>query len=322
MRMHFRLTFGLALLLALSGCCCPMNCSSMMSYEPNCCYPQQYCAPAYCAQPYCSQACCPQPYCPQVCCPQTTWSEHLEDAYYNVSDCVHYHACHLQHNVSRSMRRLAANLTPSNNYYGGENDYTEMPPSAKVPPISADSQNFSRRKRGKLCSRCKQSPCRCGYGEEGDGFEEVGPNSADTGDCQGQCESAPAGYPAQNLQEPQAAPPYSNPGPTPIYQTPPTAPAAPGVAPTVPPEAPESPPAPADNQPTANVTRPTAPRIATASRPATRVSAQSMEPRRIVTPIESAVPAEEEYKLRPINFSTHAPLTQKDGWAPVPAGQK
>jgi len=53
-----------------------------------------------------------------------------------------------------------------------------------------------------------------------------------------------------------------------------------------------------------------------------RAGAQSVEPRRIGSQIPVTAAAEEEFKLKPINFSTHAPLTEKDGWEPVSEGQK
>ena len=323
MRMHYGLGLGLVVLLTLAGCCSPMNCSPMMSCMQSCSYPQPYCGPAYGGQACCPQPYCPQPYCPQDCCPQLTWSEHLEDAYYCVSDNVHYYSCHLQRKVSRSMQALMAKMTPTS--YEGENDYSEMPPSAKVPPMSPDNQKVSRRQRGKVCARCKQSPCRCGQGEVGDGFEEVDPNvPASTGECQGDCQSAPAEYsdPNMYMQEPQAVPPDPTNGPTPVFQTPPAgAPAEPPVPPVAPPAVPATPPAPTETPPTARLSRPAAPRNPTAARPVMRVSGQSVEPRRIGSPIPVTVPAEEEFKLKPINFSTHAPLGEKDGWEPASQGQ-
>lgn len=320
MRMQYGLGFVLAVMLTVSGCCCPMTCSPMMT-----------CAPMMCAPVSCTPCCYPQP-----CCPQPSWTEKFEDAYYDFSDCMHHHACHMQHSLSCSMKQLAANLTPENNY-AGENNYKQMPASAKIPPQSAPKQ-----KKHRTCQRCKQSPCRCGYCEGCDGFEEVDPNApANTEVYQEQYPGQYDTLPPENSLPYQQQPvtPVPTPGPTPIFQNPPSAapaspPPAPATTPVTPPATPaEPPPVPPAAEPvapppvpetsqTARVTRKTAPKSAptntTSARTTTRVSAQRTEPQNTVTPIEVSIPADEDLKLKPINFTTHEPLG-KDGWEPVPA---
>lgn len=333
MRMQYGLGFVLAVMLTVSGCCCPMTCSPMMSCAP------MTCAPMTCAPFSCTPCCYAQP-----CCPQPSWTEKFEDAYWDLSDCVHHHGCHMQQSLSSSMKQLAANLTPEDNY-AGENNYKQMPASAKVPPQSAPKE-----KKHRTCQRCKQSPCRCGHCEGCDGFEEADPNApANTEVYQEQYPDQYYTPPPENAvpYQPQPVTPVPTPGPTPIFQNPPSAapanpppapvtppvnppatppatpPAAPAEPPPVPPAAePVAPPAEPVTSETARTTRRTAPKSApansTSARTTTRVSARTTEPKATVTPIDVSIPEDEDLKLKPINFTTHAPLG-KDGWEPVAA---
>lgn len=305
MRMQYGIGFVLAVMLSVPGCCCPMTCPPVMTCAPACCYPQP-------------------------CCPQSCWKEQMEDAYCDFSDCMHHHACHFQHQMSCSMRQLMSNLTPTSSYQG-ENNYEEMPVSAKVPPISASKQKSSRRQKGKICQRCRQSPCRCGYCEGCDGFEEVGPNAPlSPGEFEDQhydqYETLPPLTTAPYQDEVLPATPIPTPGaPTPIFKMPPSAaPSNPPAAPVTPPAAPASPPAepaavPADsaNAPTARASRPAAPTSTASARTTTTVSAGVAESKHVVTPIDVTVPGDEDLKLKPINFTTHAPL-KPDGWEATP----
>ena len=305
MRMQYGIGFVLAVILSFSGCCCPMTCPPVMTCAPTCCYPQP-------------------------CCPQSCWKEQMEDAYCDFSDCMHHHACHFQHQMSCSMRQLMSNLTPTSSYQG-ENNYEEMPVSAKVPPLSGGKQKSARRQKGKTCQRCKQSPCRCGHCEGCDGFEEVGPNAPlSSGEYQDQYheqyEMLPPETTAPYQEEVLPVTPTPTPGPTPIFKMPPSAaPTNPPEAPVNPPAAPASPPAepasvPADsaNAPTARASRPAAPTSTASARTTTTVSARVAESRHVVTPIDVTVPGDEDLKLKPINFTTHAPL-KPDGWEATPA---
>ncbi|MDB5337778.1 MAG: hypothetical protein JWN70_3397 [Planctomycetaceae bacterium] len=317
MRMQYGMGFVLAVMLSVSGCCCPMTCSPPMTCAP------MTCAPMSCAPMSCTPCCYPQP-----CCPQPSWTEKFEDAYWDLSDCVHHHGCHLQQSLSCSMKQLAANLTPTNSY-SGENNYKQMPASAKIPPQAAPKE-----KKHRTCQRCKQAPCRCGYCEGCDGFEEVDPNApANTEVYQDQYYTVPPGATDPYQELPPPVSPVPTPGPTPIFKNPPpaapenstpapvTPPVTPPVAPPAnPPQAePVSPPAP-PLPPTARLARPTAPKTApansTSARTTTTVSARTTEPKLTATPIDVSIPADEEFKLKPINFTTHAPLT-KDGWEPA-----
>lgn len=294
MRMSCGIGMVLAVVLSVSGCCCPMTCAPLMC-APVCCYPQP-------------------------CCPQPCWSEHFHDALCDLSYCMNHHACHLQEQMSCSMEQLAANLTPESSVQG-ENDYTEVSPSVKVAPLSASKQK-SRRK-GRVCERCQQSPCRCGYCEGCDGFEEIDPNApVDAGGYPNQyydVGAPPAINPGEPQNEPHQVPPAPA-GPTPIFKTPPSAaPVNPPPAPVVPPAEPATPPTGPVTPTTTRATRPAAPSNATPSnassaRTTTTVSARSVKPKSTVTPIEVTLPADEDLKLKPINFTTHAPLNKNDGW--------
>ena len=287
MRMQCGIGFVLAVLLSVSGCCCPMTCAPTMMCAPACCYPQ---------------ACCPQP----------NWNEQLEDAYCSLSDCMHHHACHLQHQMSCSMQQLADNLTPTSSYQG-QNDYSEMPASAKVPPLTTDGDRSCRRKE-EICNRCKQSACRCG---DNVGFEEIDGNAAvDSGQYQDRYDELPPVHPGtiqgEPPHEPYPVPPDSTPGPTPIFKTPPSA------APVNPPTVPANPSAESVTPPTARSAPPKSPLNNTKSvRSTTTVGARAVPSQQTVTPIAVSLPADEDLKLRPINFITHEPLTKNDGWMPA-----
>ena len=244
----------------------------------------------------------------------------MQDALCDLSYCMNHHACHFQQQMSCSMQQLADNLTPENSSTG-ENDYTEVLPSGKVSPLSVSKQK-SRRK-GRNCERCQQSPCQCGYCEGCDGFEAIDPNApVDAGGYQNQyydVNPLPAIQPGVPQHEPHQVPPAPE-GPTPIFKTPPSA------APVNPPPAPVAPPATSATSP---VTPPTAraswpaaprnpaPRNSTSARTTATVSAKSVKPKPTVTPIEVTLPADEDLKLKPINFATHAPLNKSDGWEPA-----
>jgi hypothetical protein len=133
----------------------------------------------------------------------------MQDAYCDFSECMHEQSCQMQCKMSHSMRHLMAKLTPTSSYQG-QNDYTEMPESAKVPPLTQSSRKM-RRTKGRTCSRCKTSPCRCGHCEGCDGFETAdSQGSYDTGEYQGEYAEQPyseQGLPQlQHQGEPQPVP--------------------------------------------------------------------------------------------------------------------
>ncbi|MES2789865.1 MAG: hypothetical protein V4719_09595 [Planctomycetota bacterium] len=293
MQQRYGMGLFLAVILSVSGCCCPMTCAPMMCQPVNCC-------------------------------PQVSWTERMEDMYCDFSDKMHRQSCHLQHKMSCTMRQLGSNLgnlgngmtsncncqsqgqdygygqSYSQNYghdhYGhdhGQNDYAEMPVSAKVPPASTYRERAPRGQR-RRCSRCRQSPCRCGHCEGCDGFESANSYAPangggyDAGSHPEQYESLPPTMPAPTYQEPTPVPAVPNPGPTPIYKTP----------------------------------QPVGPTTSTSIPATTNVAAVTPAPRSLVSPIDISIAEDESLKLKPISFTTHAPLTKSDGWQPTPSASR